>query len=93
MRKILAESQFKRDIKKQFLELITPAWAEVLHCLCNDLELPQKYCDHGLSGDWDGFRDCHVKPDLVLIYAQKDDYLQLVRIGSHSELFGKRRKK
>jgi mRNA interferase YafQ len=37
MRKILAESQFKRDIKKQFLELITPAWAEVLHCLCNDI--------------------------------------------------------
>ena len=45
MRKILAESQFKRDIKKQFLELITPAWAEVLHYLCNDLELPEKYCD------------------------------------------------
>ncbi|WP_353384674.1 type II toxin-antitoxin system mRNA interferase toxin, RelE/StbE family, partial [Acinetobacter schindleri] len=36
---------------------------------------------------------CHVKPDLVLIYAIKNDYLQLVRIGSHSELFGKRRNK
>jgi mRNA interferase YafQ len=93
MRKILAESQFKRDIKKQFLELITPAWAEVLHCLCSDLELPEKYCDHSLTGDWIGFRDCHVKPDLVLIYAQRGDYLQLVRIGSHSELFGKRRNK
>ena len=93
MRKILAESQFKRDIKKKFLELITPALAEVLHFLCNDLDLPEKYCDHGLSGEWDGFRDCHVKPDLVLIYAQRGDYLQLVRIGSHSELFGKRRNK
>ncbi|MFW1786611.1 type II toxin-antitoxin system mRNA interferase toxin, RelE/StbE family, partial [Acinetobacter nosocomialis] len=39
------------------------------------------------------FRDCHVKPDLVLIYAVREDCLQLVRIGSHSELFGKRRNK
>ena len=93
MRKILAESQFKRDIKKQFLELITPAWAEVLHCLCSDIVWPEKYCDHGLTGEWEGFRDCHIKPDLVLIYAKQEDYLQLVRIGSHSELFGKRRNK
>ncbi len=88
MRKVILENQFKRDIKKQYLELVTPAWGEVLNCLCNDLPLPEKYRDHGLTGNWQGMRDCHVKPDLVLIYYKKDDdYLQLVRLGSHSELF------
>ena len=89
MRKIFAENQFKRDIKKQFLELITPAWAEVLHCLCNDLDLPERYCDHGLTGEWDGFRDCHVKPDLVLIYRLVgNNILELHQLDSHSEIFG-----
>ena len=40
-----------------------------------------------LSGEWSGFRDCHVKPDLVLIYEKPGtDTLRLVRLGSHSEL-------
>ncbi|WP_434735895.1 type II toxin-antitoxin system YafQ family toxin [Candidatus Accumulibacter meliphilus] len=43
--------------------------------------------DHSLSGDWMDHRDCHVKPDLVLIYRKPDDnVLQLVRLGSYSEL-------
>ncbi|WP_435300675.1 type II toxin-antitoxin system YafQ family toxin [Zymomonas mobilis] len=89
MRKVLLERQFKKDAKKNFLEFVTPAWAEILNCLCQDVELPPKYKDHALSGNWLGFRDCHVKPDLVLIYMKNgDDYVQLVRLGSHSELFG-----
>ncbi|RXL71801.1 type II toxin-antitoxin system YafQ family toxin, partial [Citrobacter sp. AAK_AS5] len=41
----------------------------------------------GLSGDWSDHRDCHIKPDLVLIYRKPDpETLQLVRIGSHAEL-------
>jgi mRNA interferase YafQ len=49
--------------------------------------LADKYRDHALSGDWKDHRDCHVKPDLVLIYRKPDaDRLQLVRLGSHSEL-------
>ena len=49
--------------------------------------LAERYRDHPLSGDWAGFRDCHVKPDLVLIYEKPDDTtLRLVRLGSHSEL-------
>jgi mRNA interferase YafQ len=50
-------------------------------------ELPEKYVDHSLSGNWQGYRDCHVKPDLVLIYKSKSGILKLARIGSHSELF------
>lgn len=90
MRKVILEKQFKKDAKKQYLEFATAAWAEVLNCLCNDLELPKKYCDHALSGQSKDVRDCHVKPDLVLLYFKNgEDYLQLIRIGSHSELFGK----
>lgn len=55
-------------------------------------ELPEKYKDHGLSGEWLGYRDCHVRPDLVLIYKRKEVgksvEVSLARLGSHSEIFG-----
>ena len=55
--------------------------------LASDETLPDKYRDHLLTGDWKDFRDCHIRPDLVLIYRKPDDeVLQLVRLGSHSEL-------
>jgi len=45
--------------------------------------------DHALAGQWKDFRDCHIRPDLVLIYARfGDKLLSLARLGSHSELFG-----
>jgi len=48
-----------------------------------------KYRDHDLIGDWAGYRECHIKPDLLLIYRKSDaDTLRLARFGSHSELFG-----
>jgi mRNA interferase YafQ len=50
--------------------------------------LPENNRDHALSGDWTGYRECHVKPDLLLIYRKPDaDTLRLARLGSHSELF------
>lgn len=49
--------------------------------------LDPKNVDHSLTGNWSGFRDCHIKPDLVLIYRIFDGQLQLARIGSHSDLF------
>jgi mRNA interferase YafQ len=56
--------------------------------LANDKPLSPRYRDHDLSGDWAGYRDCHIKPDLVLIYKKSDAYtLRLARLGSHSELF------
>ena len=59
----------------------------VLHDLCLDQPLAAKYEDHPLSGDWINHRDCHIKPDLILIYHKPDqDTLRLVRLGSHSEL-------
>ena len=87
MRSIEVSSQFKRDAKKNYLSLLTPAWGEVLNCLTNDIPLPAKYKDHALTGNHKGFRDCHIKPDLVLIYRIQSDMVDFVRLGSHSEVF------
>ena len=59
----------------------------MLGALVKNQPLAEKYQDHPLSGDWKDFRDCHIKPDLILIYRQPEEgVLQLVRLGSHSEL-------
>lgn len=87
MRTIERSSAFKRDFKKH--GDIDAALIEVLYKLLNDDPLPEKYRDHSLIGDWDGYRECHVKPDLLLIYKISDENtLRLARFGSHSELFG-----
>ena len=91
MRTIERTSQFKRDYKRESKSkhraTLADDFTAILIALANDQPLVQKYRDHVLSGDWKDHRDCHVKPDLVLIYRKPDaDRLQLVRLGSHSEL-------
>lgn len=49
--------------------------------------LPKKYKDHVLIGEWDGYRECHIRPDWILIYRVTDDEVILTRTGSHSKLF------
>lgn len=49
--------------------------------------LDKKYLDHLLSGNWKDHRECHIRPDWLLIYRYEEDILWLVRTGSHSELF------
>ena len=61
---------------------------EVVEMLRCGKELPEKYSDHWLTGDYSKCRECHIKPDLLLIYETGEDSIQLVRLGSHSELFG-----
>ena len=57
--------------------------------LLSDQVLPDNNRDRALLGDWAGYRECHIKPDLLLIYRKPDaDTLRLARLGSHSELFG-----
>ena len=91
MRSIERTTQFKRDFKRemkgQHRAALETALTDLLRALASDSPLAERYRDHALSGDWSGFRDCHVKPDRVLIYEKPDaDTLRLVRLGSHSEL-------
>ena len=82
-------SQFKKDFKKT-TKLSIPEIIEVgdvISTLQKGLILNAKYVDHALVGNWHGFRDCHIKPDLVLIYRIHETYLQLARIGSHNDVF------
>ena len=61
--------------------------AHVVNELAEDRQLPPHLRDHALGGQWKDHRDCHVRPDLVLIYRKPDaEHLDLVRLGSHSEL-------
>jgi len=82
-------NQFKKDFKKitkmQITDIIEVGG--VITRLQRGEALDAKHVDHALTGNWLGFRDCHIKPDLVLIYRVCDGTLQLARIGSHSELF------
>lgn len=86
-------SAFKRDYKKVTTtprhRNLDPLLSAVLALLLEDRPLPESNRDHALSGDWVGYRECHIKPDLLLIYRKPDtDTLRLARLGSHSELFG-----
>lgn len=80
-------NQFKRDAKKYWTQLLTEEWTSVAYCLIHGMEIPEKHRDHALTGNWKGFRECHIKPDLLLIYEISEQGIQLVRLGSHSELF------
>ena len=91
MRTIEWTNQFKRDYKRegkgQRRATLDVELFPIVEALANDQLLDPRYRDHALTGDWKDCRDCHIKPDMVLIYRKPDDVvLQLVRLGSHSEL-------
>lgn len=91
MRAIEWTAQFKRDYKRegkgQHRKTIDEALFAIVDFLAIDLALEPKFRDHALAGEWKDTRDCHIKPDLVLIYQKPDRAtLRLVRLGSHSEL-------
>jgi mRNA interferase YafQ len=91
MRTIERTSQFKRDYRREakgtHRKTLEMDFIDVVSALANDQPLPEKHRDHALTGDWKDHRDCHIKPDLVLIYRKHNSrVLQLVRLGSHSEL-------
>ncbi len=81
-------TQFKKDIKTctkrryDFSLLQT-----VIDTLRIPAELPPKNSDHNLSGEYSGYRECHVAPDWLLIYRIQDNTLLLYRTGTHSDLF------
>ena len=88
MREIVFTSQFKRDYKKRSRESgLDDLLTAVIDKLVIGAALPAKFRDHTLKGGYAGCRECHLKPDLLLIYVQTDDEVRLIRLGSHSDLF------
>jgi mRNA interferase YafQ len=91
MRTIRYTNRFKRDYRRErsgvLGKKLDGLLMEAVNLLVADKPLPQRYVDHSLHGEWKDHRDCHIRPDLVLIYRKPDpDNLELVRLGSHSEL-------
>lgn len=84
MKKIETTRQFDKDLKNLGLisELI-----DVLHALINGLSVPEKYKDHALQGNLRQYRECHLKPDLLLAYQITDDSVKLIAIDNHNNLF------
>jgi mRNA interferase YafQ len=86
--KVSQTSQFKKDVKKQQkrgkdLSKLKSA----IGILLSGQDLPSKYKDHALTGNWGGNRDCHVEPDWILIYQLREDELRLERTGTYADLF------
>lgn len=85
MRKIKWTNAFKRDFKKNII--FDGAFIEAVWKLSNDEALPESFHDHALVGNLKDLRDCHIKPDLLLIYRKPNpDTLELIRLSSHANL-------
>ena len=90
MLKIVYHTKFKKDYKMMVKRgYDTTELFKVIDLLANQETLPEKYKDHKLTGNYVGFKECHINPDWLLIYKVEEDklILNLVRTGSHSDLF------
>lgn len=88
--KVKHSKEFKKRLKKLKYDTKSIDLANsIITKLANDEPLDKKHKDHNLTGKYEGFRECHIKPDLLLIYKKEEDILILtcLAIGSHSELF------
>jgi mRNA interferase YafQ len=94
MRTIERSSAFRKDYKRakaipRHAKDLDSLVATIVTLLLSDQPIGASHRDHALSGDWAGYRECHLKPDLLLVYRKADaNTLRLARLGSHSELFG-----
>jgi mRNA interferase YafQ len=85
--KVRFATKFKKDIKilkKQGLNI--DELKAVMELIQEEKEIPGKYRDHFLTGNWNEFRECHIRADWLLIYRIQDDCVIFARTGSHSEI-------
>lgn len=88
MLQILKEKNFKQDLKKfKNNQKLKSLINETILKIANGEQLEDRYKNHLLRGDYLNCYDCHIKPDLILIYRINGNYLKLARLGSHSDLF------
>ena len=92
MRRVRYSTRFSKDLKR---EGKSPKNRDhltklqfIIDVLTEDGEVPASMQDHLLLGEFSGLRELHIKPDLLLVYRKVgDDWLELLRLGSHSEIF------
>ncbi len=91
MRTLIEGRHFLRDLKriKNSGIPIVGELKSVVALLRDDIPLPEKHHDHALKGNWVPSRECHIRPDVLLVYEKRPGELELLRLGSHSELFGR----
>ncbi|GHQ75250.1 addiction module toxin RelE [Helicobacter pylori] len=89
MLEIQLKKKFTKDLKKHILnqKVELEIFDLVIENLRNQIPLDEKFKDHALVGEYKGCRECHIKPDVLLVYRIQNNVLTLVRLGSHSELF------
>ena len=87
MKKLHPTSQFKKDFKRfrRYPEKVA-AFERIANLLINDIPIPQEYKPHMLKGQYKGCMECHIEGDYLLIWVD-GDVIDLLRIGTHSELF------
>lgn len=90
MKKLHPTTQYKKDYKrfrnnpKKIEKLML-----ILNMLQSETPVPAEYCPHMLTGNYAGYMECHIKGDFLLIWFDREtDQIDLVRLGSHSNLFG-----
>ena len=98
MRSVIKTRAYRKDFDREsagrYREVLAGDLPKVIAMLATDMVLPPKYRDHMLIGNWANHGECHLKPDLLLIYMKIDGVyfedkigeLRLVRLGSHAEL-------
>lgn len=91
MKLLKPSTQYKKDLKRiRNNPKKAEALLEVLNMLKNEIPIPDEYKPHMLTNDYAGCMECHIQGDFLLIWIdQKTNEIDLVRLGSHSELFGK----
>ncbi len=90
MRTVIPAAKFRRDLKKVQASAdprVLLILHEMIDSLAKDIPLADQFRDHALAGPWSDFRDCHIRPDLLLLYRKEPGILRLARLASHSELF------
>lgn len=88
MLKLAYTSQYKKDLKlAKNRKKDTDKLDKIIEALLNEIPLAHKHHDHQLTGDYVGYRECHIEPDWLLIYKKAKGTLFLARTGTHSDLF------
>ncbi len=88
MLKVKDSGQFKKDYKKCVKRgLDMNLLKSIIATLAIPAALPEKNLDHNLKGNYKNYRECHISPDWLLIYRYNEEYLELFRTGTHSDLF------